>query len=408
MDIYFLIGAVVSLCAWLYLAFGRGYFWQVQPQLSFVFPDNSENRDWPSLAVVIPARNERKTLVHTLPTLLEQNYNGSFHIFLVDDRSTDGTGEKAYHIGENLRKSDRLTLISAKTLPPGWTGKLWALNQGVEAAQEHMRPEFFLFTDADIVHPPLSLKALVSKAMTESRDMVSVMVMLKVTSTWERLLIPSFVYFFSKLYPFKWVNKADKKAAAAAGGCILVRAETLFRSGGLKPLASALIDDCALARQIKGAGKRRGNIWLGLSHKFQSIRCYEGLKGVWDMVRRTAFTELKYSYFMLLFTVTAMSILYLLPPFVVMAFIFRLLMTYEIAHSSWVSLLSATTGGVTWAIMASTFVPMIKFYKTSPFIALLLPLSGLLYTLMTIDSAFKHIRGKGGQWKGRTYGKEIT
>jgi hopene-associated glycosyltransferase HpnB len=399
MDIFFLTGAFISLLCWLYLAMGRGHFWRAQPQLPFLFPEDAESHSLPSVAVVIPARNEEEALVHTLPTLLEQTYEGGFHIFLVDDHSTDGTADRARQIGEELQKSKRLTVISGKTLPSQWTGKLWALNQGLQTAQYQMKPDFFLFTDADIAHHRLSLKALVNKAMTENRNMVSVMVRLKVASKWEHLLIPSFVYFFSKLYPFKWVNDSGKKTAAAAGGCILVRAETLIHTGGLKPIASELIDDCALARQIKGASDN-SPIWLGLSDKFHSIRHYEGLKGVWDMVSRTAYTELRYSPFLLLFTVLAMATLYVMPPLSVIAFIVQIVMNFEITRGGF---LSALGGACAWGVMAGTFIPLVRFYKSPSFFAFLLPVSGLLYTLMTIDSTIKHIKGKGGQWKGRTY-----
>lgn len=371
----FLLTAASGL-TWLGLILWRGNFWRCDQQLDTrLGPEIGAELpalDWPSVCAVVPARNEADILPQTLPALLQQDYPGPFHVILVDDRSEDGTGE----IAQQLDRHSRLSVLQTQPLPDGWTGKLWAMEQGVAQAQA----EYILFTDADIAHPPQSVRALVHKAQREQLDLVSLMVLLRVHTVWERLLIPAFVFFFQKLYPFRWANSPDQRLAAAAGGCILLRHEALTRAGGLQAIRGALIDDCALAKVVKGSG---GRIWLGLTRSVLSLRPYDHLSEIWNMVARTAFTQLGYSPLLLVGTVLGMAFLYLLP-------------VLSLLSSQWL-------GSLSWLLMALAYLPTVRLYRGSPLWALTLPLAGALYTAMTIDSALQHWRGRGGAWKGRTY-----
>jgi len=323
--------------------------------------------------------------------------------FLIDDCSDDNTGKIARRIAHDTNNAHRLTVISGKPPAPDWTGKTWALQQGVDAGGK--KPcEFFLFTDADIAHTPKSLKSLVHKALTEDLDIVSLMVHLNTKHIWEYLLIPAFVYYFAKLYPFRWVNDPKKETAAAAGGCILLHKTALERTGGLKQLAGALIDDCALAKQIKGQQQKpRGKIWLGLSRELRSLRHYNGLSGIWRMVSRTAYTQLNYSPFLLAVTILAMTLIYLVPPLGSVVGLAMLYQQVDITVGCWLT----ASGLISWFIMAGTFLPILKWYRISSSVAFLLPLAGMLFTLMTIDSALIYKSGQGVAWKGRVYNQEI-
>jgi hopene-associated glycosyltransferase HpnB len=286
MDIALLIAGLISagsLLTWAWLVLGRGWFWWTDQKLELHPGVATKDLDWPSVSVVVPARNEAHILSETLPTLLKQSYPGLFHIFIVDDHSEDGTGEVSRKLAQESAATDRLTVVAAEALPPGWTGKLWALQQGFKASQR-LNANFLLLTDADVAHSPHSLTALVSNAQTEGLDLVSVMVQLRVANLWERLLIPAFVFFFGKFYPFHWVSNPGKRTAAAAGGCVLLRREALEHAGGFRRIASAIIDDCALAKLIKGEGRPEGGkLWLGLSQDIRSLRSYNGLgeSGLW-------------------------------------------------------------------------------------------------------------------------------
>ncbi len=427
------IASTVSLGAWVYLMAFRGQFWRTDLTL----PDASEMAEWPSVSVVVPARNEAGILPRSLPTLLRQDYPGLFRIFLVDDRSDDGTGDVALQLAAENEANERLSVIAGEPLPAGWAGKVWAMEQGVRASEvsdsdrfdrcrykyrsvptrvgEHpdasgLATRFLLLTDADIAHPPDSLRKLVSKAMDERLDLVSLMARLHVVSFWERLLIPAFVYFFAKLYPFRWSNEPRKGTAAAAGGCILLRREVLERVGGIKSIASALIDDCALAGRVKRQG---GRTWIGLTQDVRSIRPYDGLADVWRMVARSAFAQLRFSSILLAGTVLGMLLLYLVPPLAMIGGAVGVAL--DASASSPDSLHSygifdvwlAAAGLATWALMSASYVPMLRWHDASPLYAPTLPLAGVLYTLMTVDSALRWFRGKGGAWKGRTYGAAI-
>lgn len=429
--------AVLSLCIWIGLLCFRGQFWQADQQLETIADKTLEieTEALPVVCAVIPARNEAELLPVTLRSLLTQNYPVT--IILVDDHSTDGTTQVAKATAEALGKLQQLQVIPAKPLPSGWTGKLWAIEQGIQIAQRRdaihhvSTPEYILLTDADIEHDPTNLRRLVAKAQAENLDLASVMVRLRCESFWEKLLIPAFVFFFQKLYPFRWVNNPTNKTAAAAGGCILIRLEALNRIGGIQVVRQALIDDCALAEAVKsssrgaegqrGSGKdeiwfppirtlqqrgaeeqgeqeknsllatNSGKIWLGLSDLTRSLRPYPSLKTIWDMVARTAFTQLNYSPLLLVGTLLGMSLIYLVPPVATIL---------GIVTGNWAI---ATLGLIGWLLMTVAYLPTIRFYQCSLWFAACLPAIAFLYTLMTLDSALRYWQGKGGAWKGRVY-----
>jgi len=306
---------------------------------------------------------------------------------LIDDQSTDGTGELAQNLSQKASKN--LTLVRGEPLPEGWSGKLWAMEQGIRYLnQQDQKPDYYLFTDADIAHAPSNIRELVAKAEGENIALVSLMVLLHCQSRWERLLIPAFVFFFQLLYPFPWVNNPRHPWAGAAGGCILLRREALERIGGLASFSQALIDDCTLAQKVKGA---HYSLWLGLTHKTLSLRAYEQLEEIWDMVARTAYSQLNYNPWLLLGTVLGMIVLYALPP---LGLLFGL-----IGGKPSVALL----GGLTWGLMAIAYGPTLKLYQQPLGWGLTLPWAAVLYTLMTLDSARRQLQGRGGAWKGRVY-----
>ena len=344
-------------------------------------PLNLAPEDYPKVCVIIPARNEAEVLPRTLRSLVEQDYPGTATILLIDDNSTDDTNAIAQSFAD-------VTVIPGEPLPPGWTGKLWAMEQGVRYSQMQ-QPDYYLFTDADIQHPASNIMQLVQKAEAEDLELVSLMVKLNCTSLWEELLVPAFIFFFQKLYPFPWVNNPQKTMAAAAGGCILICHEALTRIGGLDRLRHALIDDCTLAEAVKSTGN--GRIWLGLSQSTISLRSYTTLQPIWDMVARTAFTQLNYSPLLLLGTLLGMTLVYLMAPLSI----------------AWGSLRGepaiAIVGVLTWGLMAIAYAPTLKLYGQPIWKGLGLPAIATLYSLMTLDSARRHWQGKGGQWKGRSY-----
>ncbi|GAP96063.1 glycosyltransferase [Leptolyngbya sp. NIES-2104] len=366
--------SIVSLSIWIYLLMFRGQFWQMDQRL----PEGTSQTA--SVCVVIPARNEADLLPIVLRSLLTQSYSGSLNIILVDDHSTDGTAQVAKQTAEMLGKSEQLQILSAQPLPAGWTGKLWALEQGIQKGME-LEPDYFLLTDADIEHDSDNLRDLVSHAIENDRELVSLMVRLRCVSFWEKLLIPAFVFFFAKLYPFWWANDPSRSLAAAAGGCSLIQREALTRIGGVAAIRQALIDDCALADAIKSTGSRR--IWLGLTPTTISLRPYDSLDTIWNMVSRTAYTQLNYSPLLLIGAVFGMFIVYLLP-------------VVGILTGSLMSLF-------TYLLMSLSYFPIVQFYRCPFWYAFCLPAIAFLYLLMTIDSAIKHWRGQGGAWKGRTY-----
>ncbi|OBQ13932.1 glycosyltransferase [Anabaena sp. AL09] len=378
---------LLSLVIWLFLILFWGQFWQVNHQLEANQDKDIDNNILPTVCVIIPARNEADVIPVSLRSLLLQDYPGKFTIFLVDDQSSDGTANVAQEVAHNLDKTQQLQIVTSTSLPPGWTGKLWAMEQGLQTAST-LTPDYFLLTDADIEHDPSNLHRLVAKAEAQKLDLVSIMVRLRCQSFWEQLLIPAFVFFFQKLYPFSWVNNPKKANAAAAGGCILIHSEALNRIGGLQIIRQALIDDCSLAKAVKST---HGKIWLGLSTLTYSLRPYDSLKTIWDMVARSAYTQLNYSPFLLIGSLLGMTLVYLLPP---IAIIFGLVL------GNWIITLISFIG---YLLMTFAYFPIIRFYKCSPVFAFSLPIIAFLYTSMTIDSALQHWQGRGGAWKGRVY-----
>ncbi|QPP10020.1 glycosyltransferase [Streptomyces bathyalis] len=366
-----------SLAAWLWLLLGQARFWRTDIRL----PPRPEPENWPAVAVVVPARDEAEVLPLSLPGLLAQDYPGRAEIFLVDDGSSDGTGELAQCLArERAPHGLPLTVTSPGEPEPGWTGKLWALRHGMTLARERTGADFLLLTDADIAHAPDSLRDLVSAATGARLDLLSQMARLRADSAWERLIVPAFVYFFAQLYPFGRVNRPTSRTAAAAGGCVLLRTDAAVRAHIPESIRHAVIDDVTLARAVKRSG---GRIWLGLADGVHSVRPYERLPQLWRMVARSAYAQLGNSPLVLLGTVAGLTLVYLVPPLTALA--------------------GSPVGAAAWAVMALTYVPMLRYYRQPPWRALALPVTAALYLLMTLDSALRHHRGRGAAWKGRTY-----
>ncbi|MFJ4923802.1 glycosyltransferase [Streptomyces sp. NPDC088725] len=388
--------AVGSLAAWGWLSLGQGFFWRTDQRLPAredpVVRDTPENpAGWPSVAIVVPARDEAAVLPDSLPSLLAQAYPGRAEIFLVDDGSQDGTGALARELSARYGGLP-LTVATPGEPEPGWTGKLWAVRHGLALARAR-DPEYLLLTDADIAHAPDSLRELVAAARSNGLDMVSQMARLRVASTWEKLVVPAFVYFFSQLYPFRWVNSPRARTAAAAGGCVLLRADAAERARVPESIRQAVIDDVALARAVRGSG---GRIWLGLADRVDSVRPYPGLGDLWRMVSRSAYAQLRHHPLVLAGTVVGLAVIYLAPPVAVLTGLFG-----GDPAAGWLGLAG-------WAVMTGTYVPMLRYYRQSLWTAPLLPFTALLYLLMTVDSAVQHYRGRGAAWKGRTYARPET
>jgi hopene-associated glycosyltransferase HpnB len=382
------VACVLAATAWLYLLVARGEFWRTRQRL----PRNARTAagasgghgvaGWPAVVAVIPARNEAEMLPLTLPTLLDQDYQGTFRVIVVDDCSDDGTGEVAARLG-----GDKVRVVPGKPRPDGWVGKVWAMAQGLAEAQE-TAPEYLLFTDADIAWGNDALRNLVTAATNDDRDLVSQMALLRTSTAWERAIVPAFVYFFAQLYPFKKVNAPTSRTAAAAGGCMLIRASALADTG-LEPIKGALIDDVAMGQLVN---RQRQRIWLGLSTEngVTSVRPYDTLASLWQMVARSAYTQLRYNPLLLAGTVVGLLFLYALPP------------VGAIAGLVTGNALAAVAGLAGWALMSVTYLPMLALYRISRFRAPTLPLIALLYAAMTVDSARLYHAGRGGEWKGRT------
>ncbi|MFC5853388.1 glycosyltransferase [Streptomyces chlorus] len=374
--------AVVSLAAWLWLLLGQGFFWRTDVRL----PPRREPEPWPSVCVVVPARDEAAVLPVSLPSLLAQDYPGRAEVFLVDDGSTDGTGRLARELADR-HGGLPLTVGSPGEPPAGWTGKLWAVRHGIGLARARA-PEYLLLTDADIAHAPDSLRRLVAAARTGGFDVVSQMARLRVESGWERLVVPAFVYFFAQLYPFRRVGRDGSRTAAAAGGCVLLRAEAAERARIPDAVRQAVIDDVALARAVKAVG---GRVWLGLAEGVDSVRPYPRPADLWRMVSRCAYAQLRHSPVLLAGTVAGLALVYLVPPVAVAA---------GLAAGNTPAV---AAGAAAWLVMTGTYVPMLRYYRQPLWLAPLLPFTAFLYLLMTVDSAVQHYRGRGAAWKGRTY-----
>ena len=369
--------AALSLAIWIYLVFARGGFWLGRER-------DDENSALPpvppQVAIVVPARNEAENIAQSVSSLLAQDYP-ALSLVLVDDDSTDGTAEIARRTAAALGKADRLTIIKSGALPPRWTGKLWAVKQGIAAAEEKFAPKYLMLTDADIVHAPDTARWLVAHAEAHRLVLTSLTARWRCENLPERVHIPAFIYYFEMLYPFAWVNRPDHPMAGAAGGCMLVRADALRAAGGIDVIRDALIDDCALA----GAMKKQGPIWLGLTDRVVSIRPYTTWGDIRRMVARSAYAQLNYSPLTLAGTVAGLVLTYLVPPFM------------ALFASGYAQLF----GILAWALMAISFQPILRFYRLSPLWGIALPAITFLFMLYTLDSAYQYAAGKGGAWKGR-------
>ncbi|WP_192912404.1 glycosyltransferase [Paracraurococcus ruber] len=390
--------ALAACLAWLVLLFGRGWFWLARDddRDAVSLPDPAA---WPSVTAVVPARDEAATIGITVASLLAQDYPGEFRLVVVDDRSSDGTGDVARAAAAG---DPRLLVVRGGARAAGWTGKLWALEQGLrEALAEGMAPapDYLLFTDADIRHAPDSLRMLVRRAVHGRRVLVSLMARLRCDSAAERWLVPAFIFFFQMLYPFRWSNDPRARTAAAAGGCVLLDRGAFAAAGGLGPIRGALIDDCALARQMK----RQGPIWLGLSApddrrgeapeglnrprqaaRVESLRPYETVGPIRRMVARTAYAQLGYNPALLAGMLLALALVFLAPPLLAL----------------FAGGLASALGGLAWAAMAVAFLPTLRRFGLSPLRGIALPGIALAYMAFTLDSALAEWRGRGGMWKG--------
>jgi len=363
--------SLAALLVWVYLFFFHGKFWDSGPELQPALP-----AELPDVDIVVPARDEAATIGQVISSLVSQDYPGHFRVILVDDGSTDGTASLA-------GRHQRLTVMTAADKPAGWSGKLWALSQGVAASSAPV----LLFADADIVHDKRHLTTLVARLVSPRVDAVSEMVRLNCASLAERALVPAFVYFFQMLYPFHRVNDPLSGVAAAAGGTVLVRREALARIGGLAAIKSALIDDVALAAALK----RFGPIFLGHSGLATSIRPYPAFSDIFSMISRTAFTQLKYSPWILAGTIMGLALVWLVPP-------------YEIIFGhGWGFLFGLAAFGL--AIVS--YMPTLARYGQPKIWAVALPLIALFYMAATLDSARTYFRGAGARWKNRDYGRPV-
>lgn len=369
--------ALVPVLIWVYLLLGRGRFWRVAARRPPVPRPAAARR----IVAVIPARNEAALIGAAVASLARQTFDGLLHLIVIDDGSSDGTAEAAVAAARAEGALSRFELRRGAALPAGWTGKLWALSQGVAAAAR-LNPDYLLFSDADTCHSSTSVASLVAGAETSDRDLVSHMVKLSTATAAERLLIPAFVFFFFKLYPPAWVADPRRKLAAAAGGCLLIRPDALARAGGLQAIRSSIIDDCALARLVKCAG---GRISLQLAEDTSSLRSYGSLTEIGTMISRTAFAQLRHSYLLLAATLIGLFLTYLLPVV--------LLLT---ANAPLVCL-----GLVALLLMSLCYLPMVRFYGLSPYWCVCLPVIAVFYTGAVIHSAVQYARGSGGMWKGR-------
>ncbi|HXE91246.1 MAG TPA: glycosyltransferase [Terriglobales bacterium] len=372
------VGGALSVLSWTYVLLGRGGFWQVRTLFA---PGGEAGGSQAGVAVVVPARDEAAVIVRSVESLLQQAYGGPLHIFVVDDGSSDDTARVARQAAGRTGKAEALTLLEGRPLPPGWSGKVWALEQGVQRARE-LRPQYLLFTDADVVHAPDSVATLVGKAEREAYDLASVMVRLRCETPAEKLLIPAFVFFFFKLYPPAWIADPRRDTAGAAGGCLLIRPEALQRAGGLAAVRGEIIDDCALARVVKKTG---GRVWLGLAARTLSIREYGSAASIGRMISRTAFNQLRHSTLLLVGALAGMVVAYLLPPALVVSG----------------RPLPAALGILAWAMMTTAYLPMARFYGLGWWWAVALPLVALFYMGATVYSALRYWAGRGGEWKGR-------
>ena len=364
--------AGLAAAAWAWLLLARDGFWLARETDAAPCPAPSR---WPTVTAVVPARDEADVIARSIGSLLAQNYPGFFRVLLVDDGSGDGTARVAR---EAAAVGAPLEIVAGSPPPAGWTGKLWAMQQGVRAAGT---PEWLWFTDADIAHAPDTLRSLVTRGEHDGLALNSLMAKLACDTLAERMLIPAFVLFFQMLYPFSRVGRPPDPLAAAAGGCMLVRRDALTRAGGLEAIRGALIDDCALGTALK----RQGPIRLSLTRRSASIRSYGGWHGVGAMIARSAYAQLRYDPLRLTGTIAGLALLFVAAPLCVL----------------FADGLARITGLAAWAMMAVACQPMLRFYRRSPLWGIALPTVGMFYGAATILSAVRHAQGRGGLWKGR-------
>jgi hopene-associated glycosyltransferase HpnB len=367
---------VLPLAAWLYLLAARGGFWRVRWQM--IGPSGKGPAKWQDIAVVIPARNEAAVIGRTLAALSPLE---GIRIILVDDESTDGTANAARSAWEADSGAGALRILPGKPLPSGWAGKLWAVAQGIEAARP-LEARYLLLTDADIVHSPAELSALLELAETGGYDLASLMVKLRCDTFAEKLLIPAFVFFFLVLYPPRWIASPGHKAAGAAGGCVLIRPGILEKIGGIAAIRGEIIDDCALGKAVKRCG---GKVWLGLARQTACARSYGSFAGIGRMISRSAFNQLGHSALLLLAVLAGLAITFLLPVAVLFS-----------GHA-----LPVLLGLAAWSLMTVAYLPMVRYYRRNPLWACCLPVIALFYAGASVHSAFQYWRHRGGEWKGR-------
>jgi hopene-associated glycosyltransferase HpnB len=366
--------AVLSFSAWIYLIAFHGRFWLSKPELAAGSPSGAAR-----VVAIVPARDEAAFIARSVGSLLAQDYPGELSIVLVDDNSSDGTAA----IAASLAVAPRLDIVPGQPLPPGWTGKLWAIQQAL-ARPAARTADYLLLTDADIEHAPGHLSSLVARAESAHLDLVSEMVRLHCQTMPERSLIPAFVFFFQMLYPFAWANDPHRRLAAAAGGAMLVTRAVMDRTDGVSRIRGELIDDCALARTVKSSG---GRTWLGHSSQAWSLRVYRRWSEIWDMIARTAYTQLRSSPLLLLGCLAGLGLLYAAPPLL------------TLGARGFARLL----GSLAWAAMILAFQPTLRRYRRLPFWGIALPLIALFYLGATLASALRHYFGHGGGWKNRVY-----
>ncbi len=369
----FLVFAAVGVLLWLLILILPWQAWRTRESLDAPV-EFSLKTDLSDITVLVPARNEEKYISRTLSAVMDQGINQK--VIVIDDESADDT---AAIVNEHPALRN-VNLITGKPAPDGWNGKLWSLQQGLEQVDTPL----VLLLDADIELGLGFLPVLRDHMKTKSADMVSVMASLRMLRFWEGLLMPAFVFFFKLLYPFKLSNSESRRVAAAAGGCVLIRTDVLRQIGGFENIRDELIDDCALAKIVKNAGFRT---WTGLTHSAQSVRQYNTLSSIWNMVARTAFTQLRYSLFWLLFCTTLLLIGFIVP----------VCATFS-DHD-----LTQTLGITAWVLMIVCYIPTLVYYGLAPIMSVLLPVVGLMFLAMTWTSAIRHWTGIGANWKGRNY-----
>ncbi|HTR57627.1 MAG TPA: glycosyltransferase [Casimicrobiaceae bacterium] len=376
--------AIVSCVVWIYLLIGRGGFWRAAERDDAAVATVAETIDWPSVVAVIPARDEAPVIGEAVTSLLRQDYRGALALIVVDDHSSDDTAMVARRAAAAAGASERLTVLAAPGLPEGWTGKLWAVHHGIANAHASPAPpSYFLLTDADVRHADDTLTELVRRALRDRLVLTSLLAKLRCVSFAERAMIPAFVIFFQMLFPFAWVNRRERATAAAAGGCMLVESRALQVAGGIDAIREELIDDCALARLLK----RHGAIWLGLTKRVESDRAYRSIGDIRRMVARTAYAQLQFSPWWLSAATAGMMVTYLAPPALVLL---------TSGPPQWLA-------AVAWALMAFAMQPTLRFYRLSPWWGFALPAIAAAYVVFTLDSAWRHWRGRGGEWKGRVH-----